>query len=101
MAKTRYKIIHKEAPHFLTTTVLNWIPLFINPQFVKILLDSLNFLQAENRIIHYGYVVMVNHIHLTAQSQELAREIGNFKSLTARTIIDDLIAENRGRFLNG
>jgi len=99
MAKTRYKIIEKEAPHFLTVTILNWIPIFTNPQTVTIVLDSLKFLQAENRIILYGYVIMVNHLHLIVESQELAKEIGNFKSFTARKIIDDLIAENKWQIL--
>jgi len=33
---------------------------------------------------------MENHLHLIASSQNLAKEIGDFKSFTARTIIDYL-----------
>jgi REP element-mobilizing transposase RayT len=46
----------------------------------------------------FGYVVLENHLHLIASSENLSKEIGDFKSFTARRIIDAL--ETRGeRFL--
>ena len=40
----------------------------------------------------YAYIIMENHVHLIAQAENLSKEIGNFKSWTARTIIDWLRA---------
>lgn len=88
MARTRYKIIDNNAPYFLTITVVNWIPLLSSPMVQQILLDSLRFLQTQERLVLYAYVILENHLHLVASSTDLSKEIGDFKSYTARQIID-------------
>ena len=90
MARSRYKIIERSQPHFLTCTVLDWIPLFMNPEIVEIIFGSLRFLQQEARLTPYAYVIMENHIHLVASADDLGKEIGDFKSYTAREIIEYL-----------
>ena len=46
---------------------------------------------AENqRLTLHGWVIMENHIHLIASALNLSKEIHNFKSFTARSIIDFL-----------
>ncbi len=92
MARTRYKITNPQAPHFLTATVVNWLPIFASRSIAQILLDSLQFLQEQQRLTLYAYVILENHIHLIAQSGDLSKEVGLFKSHTARAIIDFLIA---------
>ncbi|HBY96393.1 MAG TPA: transposase [Chloroflexi bacterium] len=87
MPRSRYKIFD-DAPYFLTATVVNWLPLFNSPTVVEILLDSLRFLQQNERLVLYAYVIMENHLHLVASSTNLSKEMGNFKSYTARRIID-------------
>ncbi len=91
MARSRYRIYDSQAPHFLTCTVVNWVPLFSSPSIVDILYASWRFLQSHKRLTVYAYVIMDNHIHLVAASQDLAKEIGDFKSFTARQIIDYLL----------
>jgi len=44
MGRSRYKFIEGEVPHFVTCTIINWLPLFASPSIVKIILDSLKFL---------------------------------------------------------
>lgn len=74
MGRNRYLITNPTAPHFLTLTVLHWIPIFTRPDTVNILLDSFRFLQKENLKI-YAWVVLENHLHLIAQSDNLPRDI--------------------------
>ncbi len=100
MARSRYKIIEKEEPHFLTCTVVEWFNLFDNELMTNILLDSLSFLLKEKRIKLYAYVIMKNHLHLIASAKNLSKEIGNFKSYTARKIIDLLKARNDKHWLS-
>ncbi len=38
----------------------------------------------------YAYVIMENHAHIVSAAEQLGKEIGNFKSYTARKIIDRL-----------
>ncbi len=94
MARTRYKVIEAEGIHLITCTVVNWISIFTNKDVVQIILDSLNHLQVQKRLKLYGYVIMENHLHLIASGNGLAREIGHFKSFTARKIIDYLTENN-------
>ena len=88
MTRTRYLIRDKEQPHFLTCTIVGWLPVFTRPETVQIVLDSWRFLQAERRLTLYGYVILENHLHLIASSPDLGKEVKNFKSFTARQIID-------------
>jgi len=90
MTRSRYRIYDSQSPHFLTCTVVDWLPLFSRPAIVDILYASWRFLQANERLIIYAYVIMENHLHLVAAAADLAKEIGDFKSFTARQIIDHL-----------
>lgn len=77
-----------EYPYFCTATIVEWLPLFSKPWIVKIIIDSFQFLQKEKRWILYAWVIMENHLHLVTSSENLSKELGDFKSYTARTIID-------------
>ena len=90
MGRSRYKICVEQAPHFLTCTVLNWIPLFTRPQTVNIILEALRYRQDELNWKLYGYVILENHLHLIIQAENLALEFPRFKSYTARKLIDHL-----------
>jgi REP element-mobilizing transposase RayT len=90
MGRSRYRICHEQAPHFLTCTVLNWIPLFTRPQTAGIVLDALRYRQEEHGWKIYGYVILENHLHMIVQAENLALELPRFKSYTARQLIDHL-----------
>jgi putative transposase len=64
--------------------------LFSSPQVVDILFASWQFLQRHERLTLYAYVVMENHLHMEAASPDLSKEIGDFKSFTARRIVNHL-----------
>src|SRR5439155_13342157 len=59
----------------------------------QIIYDSWQFLQSNGRLTLYRYVILENHLHMIASSPELSKEIGDFKSFTARRIIDYLEAK--------
>ncbi len=99
MTRSRYRVFDTAYPHFLTCTVVAWLPVFTRPESVQILLDSWRFLQAEGRLTLYGYVILENHLHLVASSPDLRKEIGDFKSFTARKIIDLLEVQRAGPLL--
>jgi REP element-mobilizing transposase RayT len=89
MPRSRYRIFEDDVnvPYFLTCTVVGWLPIFTRPESVDIVLNSWRFLQKKNRLTLYGYVIMENHLHLIASSPDLRKEIGDFKSFTAKEII--------------
>ena len=100
MSRSRYRIYEDQSPHFLTCTVVNWLPLFSSPPLVNILHASWQFLQTQKRMRIYAYVIMENHLHLLVASPDLAKEIGDFKSFTARRIVDHLQDRNAQNVLH-
>ena len=93
MGRSRYRVIGSQ-PHFMTCTIVEWIPLFSNPHLANLLLDSLRFLQDQDRLTLHSYVIMENHLHLIASAEDLSRQISQFKSFTARSIVDWLRSDS-------
>ncbi len=100
MTRTRYRIFENPCPHFLTCTVVAWLPVFTRPETANILLDSFRFLQTNHRLTLFGFVILENHLHLIASAADLSKEIGDFKSFTARRIIDYLETQRAKTLLN-
>ena len=94
MTRTRYRIFDNTHPHFMTCTIVGWLPVFTRPEAVQIVFDSWNFLKREKEFRLYGYVILENHLHLIASAPDLANAIKSFKMYTARQIID--LLEARG-----
>ena len=88
MSRTRYRIFEDRFPYFMTCTIVKWLPVFTRPETTGIILDSWRFLQSNSRITLFGYVILENHLHWIASGKHLADEVKNFKSFTARCIVD-------------
>ena len=99
MGRSRYLITTPDQPHFLTCTVLEWLPLFTQPALVDILLDSWRYQQEQHGLRLYGYVILENHLHYIAQAPDLAAAVSSFKSFTARQIISYLERRNSSGIL--
>ena len=94
MSRSRYVITEPDKPHFVTCTVMEWLPVFSRPEAVGILLESWRFQREHNGLRLYGYVVLENHAHFIAQADRLDSCLTCFKSYTARRIIAQLEALN-------
>ncbi len=77
----------------MTLTVLHWIPVFTRPDTVNILFDSFRYLANEGLCI-YAYVILENHLHLIAQSEQTDKDIARFKSYTSRKLLAYLQEKN-------
>jgi len=99
MGRSRYHIVEPTAPHFMTMTTVNWIPLFTRVATVEILLESFVYLQETRGLRLYGFVILENHLHCIAQSDDLASSISSFKSYTAKIIIRYLESQKAHRLL--
>jgi putative transposase len=100
MSRTRYKVYDCSYPHFFTATIVDWLPVFTRRESAQIVLDSWNFLQTEGRIKLFAYVILENHVHFIASSDRLSEEIGDFKSYSARRLIELLQSANAKRILD-
>ena len=94
MGRSRYKIYEPTYPHFITCTVLHWIPLFTRKASVEILIESFKYIQQTDNFKLYAYVILENHIHIVAQSDDIGKSMAKFKRHTARQLILLLKKEN-------
>ncbi len=90
MARSRYRIFDDEYPYFMTCTVVAWLPVFAQPEFAEIVFDSWRFLKHQRQIELLGFVLMENHLHWIAVGPLLSERVGQFKSHTARQILNAL-----------
>ena len=93
MGRSRYTFTAPDQPHFMTLTVLHWLPVFTRPEAVDIIFNSLRHLMAEGMKV-YAYVILENHLHLIAQSQQLDKDIARLKSFTAKQLLAYLNEKN-------
>jgi REP element-mobilizing transposase RayT len=100
MGRSRYKIHEPLAPHFLTCTVLHWIPVFTRTESVQIVIDSLKYLQNHDNLKLYAYVILENHLHLIASSDDISLSMHKFKSFTAKKILELLCEHNAKTILD-
>jgi len=99
MGRSRYKIVDDKLPHFVTLTVLHWIPVFTRPATVSIILLSLQHLMAQGLKV-YAFVILENHLHLVVQSDCLGDDLARFKSYTAKQLIQYLAEHNVSQILD-
>ncbi|MGH8510261.1 MAG: hypothetical protein ACREU9_06990 [Gammaproteobacteria bacterium] len=70
MPRSRYRVRQESCPHFLTTTVNHWLPLFTRQETVNIVLDSWRFLEREAGLVIYGYLILENHSFVVQDSRK-------------------------------
>ena len=58
MGRSRYAITEPDKPHFMTCTVMEWLPVFTRPETVKILLDCWQYQREHADLKLYGFVVL-------------------------------------------
>lgn len=85
--RTTYKVIDIEYSYFVTSTIVNWIPVFNIQQNIEILIEALIYSQKNKEFKIYNYVIMPEHFHLICQSEKLVQTMQSIKSYTAKRII--------------
>ena len=71
----------------MTNTVVAWLPVFSQPDFANVILQSWRFLQQQRDIRIFAFVIMENHLHWIASGPLLSKRVGEFKSFTATSIL--------------
>ncbi len=87
MGRSRYKIYEPTHPHFVTCTILNWIPIFTREETVQIVFDSLKYLKKNDNLKLYAYVILENHLHMIVSSDNLSQTIQKFKRHTSKEVM--------------
>ena len=100
MGRSRYKIYEPTHPHFVTCTILHWLPIFTRKESVEIVLNCLKFLQKQDALKLHAYVILENHLHMVVQSNDLKKSMASFKKFTAVELLKLLHKENATTLLD-
>ena len=85
--RDRYKILDKEGVYFITSTIVEWLPVFTSKVYFDILIDSMKYCIQEKALNLYAYVILEDHFHLIVSAMNLSETISSLKKFTARKII--------------
>ncbi|MCP4697148.1 MAG: transposase [Gammaproteobacteria bacterium] len=100
MSRSRYRLFTDEMPYLHTCTILEWLSVFTRPPAAQAVLDGLVFMQEKRGLCVYAYVIMENHIHFIAAGKGQKNAVDNFKSFTAREILNHLESREERRLLH-
>lgn len=94
----KYKIDRElTSYYFCTCTVVEWLYIFKEEKYFKVIIDSLNYCRKNKGLYLYGLVIMPNHLHLIVSTQDdviLSEVMRDFKRHTSKKLADMLIADN-------
>jgi REP element-mobilizing transposase RayT len=98
--RTRYTVRTPDAGHFITATIVEWLPVFTSTACCDILVRSLTYCRAHTGLKIHGWVILDTHFHAILASPDLAHTIGNLKKFTAREILVQVREEGRDWLIN-
>jgi REP element-mobilizing transposase RayT len=98
--RSRYRINDPAQCYFVTSTIVNWLPVFTTMACCDIIVRSLSFSLDHKGLRIYAWVILDNHFHALLAGPDLARTIGDLKKFTAREILHQLKLETRDWLLN-
>lgn len=82
----------RDQTYFITLTVHKWYYVFDRHGRFNILAKNLRFCQDKKGLKIFGFVFMLNHLHLLAQSDDLSGLIRDFKSFTSKEFKKNILA---------
>ena len=76
--------------YFTTTTVVDWLDVFTRPRYKHIIVESLEYCQANKGLNIYAWVLMTNHLHMivdTSGTASIGDVLRDFKKFTSKGIV--------------
>jgi putative transposase len=93
--RSRYTVREKERAHFVTSTIVGWLPVFHSGACCDILAGALDYCRREKGLRLYAWVIMENHFHAVVHVDNLPRVMADLKKFTAGKLLAQLKAEGR------
>ena len=89
----RYRIDPAVGVYFVTFTVVDWLPVFIDETACKIITTSLNYCHARKALRIHAYIIMLHHLHAILfdadfDSTRLKHTLDDFRKFTGRQLLD-------------
>ena len=98
--RSRYRVNVPDVAHFITSTIVAWLPVFTTAQRCDILVQSLEYCRAHKGLKIHAWVILDNHLHAILSAPDLPRTLADFKRHTARRTMELLESEKCDWLLN-
>ena len=98
--RSRYRVNETDKAHFVTATVVEWLPVFTSAACCDIIVRSLEYCRQHKGLKIYAWVILDNHLHAILAAPDLSATLRDFKSFTAKQILEQLKADGRDWLLN-
>ena len=93
--RSRYRVHEPDRAHFITSTIVGWLPVFTSPACCEILTGSFAYCREHKGLRLHGWVIMENHFHAIVTAPALSAMLADFKKVTARRLLARLASERR------
>ncbi|TDA66208.1 MAG: hypothetical protein D9V45_04535 [Chloroflexi bacterium] len=89
----RYRIVDGVGVYFITFTIVDWLPVFVDETPITTLIDSLKYCIAHKNLRVNAYVIMPNHFHAIVfdaafDPLNLKRALTGFRKFSGRQLSD-------------
>ena len=98
--RSRYRVLDTHAAHFVTSTIVEWLPVFTTSACCDILVESLAYSREHKGLLIHAWVVMDNHFHAVVAAPDLSATMRDLKKFTARRLLQQIESEGRAWLLN-
>jgi putative transposase len=93
--RSRYLIHHPDRAHFVTSTIVEWLPVFTSSTYCDIVVSSLQHCREHKKLKIYAWVILDTHFHAILAAPDLSAVLRDLKSFTAAKILEQLALEGR------
>ena len=91
--RSRYRERQPDAAYFVTSTVIQWLPVFTTSARCDILVEALAYCREHKGLRITAWVILDNHFHAILAAPDLPRVMADLKRHTAKQMIAQLQAE--------
>ncbi|MGH7983482.1 MAG: REP-associated tyrosine transposase [Candidatus Udaeobacter sp.] len=96
--RSRYRVNATEQAHFVTSTVVRWLPIFTTARRCDVVVEALDYCRTHKGLDIYAWVILDNHFHAIVSAPDLPRVIADLKRHTARRLLE-LLQEEKADWL--
>ncbi len=98
--RSRYLIHEPGKPHFITATIVEWLPVFSTAACCDILVRSLEHCRQHKGLKIHAWGILDTHFHAILAAPDLAGTLRDLKSFTAKQLVAQAEKEGRDWLLN-
>jgi REP element-mobilizing transposase RayT len=98
--RSRYVIHDAHSAYFITSTIVEWLPVFSSAACCDIVVRALLHCREHKALCIHAWVILDNHFHAILSAPDLSGTLRGLKGFTAQALLAQIEAERREWLLN-